>query len=130
MEGSGKILIVAVGLSSQSGQIYALLGATASDKKKDKKDKDTETLPKSAGGKSVETTVIDALEEDQSENKTADIDEHQSVLQKKLTRIATQIGKVGENGKTETGTTNDKKLGTLLLRIISDIPTIKQLSKK
>lgn len=41
MEGSGKILITAVGVNSQAGIIFALLGATKDDKDK-KKDDDSE----------------------------------------------------------------------------------------
>jgi len=36
MEGSGKILITAVGVNSQAGIIFALLGATQEDKDKKK----------------------------------------------------------------------------------------------
>lgn len=43
MEGSGKMLVTAVGVNSQTGIIFALLGASnedgEKDKKKDKKDK-------------------------------------------------------------------------------------------
>lgn len=43
MEGSGKMLVTAVGVNSQTGIIFALLGASSEDgekdKKKDKKDK-------------------------------------------------------------------------------------------
>jgi hypothetical protein len=43
MEGSGKMLVTAVGVNSQTGIIFALLGASNEDgdkdKKKDKKDK-------------------------------------------------------------------------------------------
>lgn len=34
MEGSGKMVVTAVGVNSQAGIIFALLGATAEDKKK------------------------------------------------------------------------------------------------
>ena len=36
MEGSGKMVVTAVGVNSQAGIIFALLGATEEDKKKDK----------------------------------------------------------------------------------------------
>lgn len=40
MEGSGKMLVTAVGVNSQTGIIFALLGASQEDKeKKDKKEK-------------------------------------------------------------------------------------------
>lgn len=42
MEGSGKIVVTAVGINSQSGIIFALLGAAAEDEKeKPKKNKGT-----------------------------------------------------------------------------------------
>ena len=37
MEGSGKMVVTAVGLNSQSGIIFALLGAAGEDKKEDGK---------------------------------------------------------------------------------------------
>ena len=36
MEGSGKMVVSAVGVNSQAGIIFALLGATQEDKDKDK----------------------------------------------------------------------------------------------
>ena len=36
MEGSGKMVVVAVGVNSQAGIIFALLGATQEDKKNNK----------------------------------------------------------------------------------------------
>ncbi|CAH1266562.1 ATP2B2 [Branchiostoma lanceolatum] len=56
MEGSGKMVVTAVGLSSQSGIIFALLGATAAekpaggkgDRKKAKSIEDTNPVPKAA----------------------------------------------------------------------------------
>ncbi len=49
MEGSGKIVVTAVGVNSQSGIIFTLLGATGDDKEaKEKKDK--EEADKKKGG--------------------------------------------------------------------------------
>jgi len=39
MEGSGKMVVTAVGVNSQTGIIFALLGATQDEEKKKKKDK-------------------------------------------------------------------------------------------
>lgn len=39
MEGSGKMLVVAVGVNSQAGIIFALLGATQEEAKKENKKK-------------------------------------------------------------------------------------------
>lgn len=47
MEGSGKYLVTAVGLNSQNGIIFALLGAA----KEDKKDKEKETAKPKNGNK-------------------------------------------------------------------------------
>ncbi|CAF4412715.1 unnamed protein product, partial [Rotaria magnacalcarata] len=41
MEGSGRMLVVGVGLNSQVGRIMSLLGATDEDSKKKKADKKT-----------------------------------------------------------------------------------------
>ena len=37
MEGSGKMVVTAVGTNSQAGIIFSLLGATDEEKEKDKK---------------------------------------------------------------------------------------------
>lgn len=73
MEGSGKMLVVAVGLYSQSGIIFALLTQSKKERKNAKKEQE-------------EGTDVSNRESDE---------EDQSVLQKKLTKIATNIGKVG-----------------------------------
>lgn len=77
MEGTGKIMVVAVGVSCQTEVIFSLLGITAikTDEKKGANPKDIS---------SVETKITSADENSQS------------VLQKKLTLLATQIGKVGK----------------------------------
>lgn len=40
MEGSGKMVVAAVGVNSQAGIIFALLGATQDEKNKDKSEGD------------------------------------------------------------------------------------------
>lgn len=54
MEGSGKMLVTAVGVNSQTGIIFALLGASSEegekDKKKDKKDKNRLKVEEGNGG--------------------------------------------------------------------------------
>jgi hypothetical protein len=42
MEGSGKMLVTAVGLNSQTGIIFQLLGAAKEDKKEKDKKKDND----------------------------------------------------------------------------------------
>lgn len=39
MEGSGKMLVTAVGINSQTGIIFALLGASQSEEKEKKEEK-------------------------------------------------------------------------------------------
>jgi len=39
MEGNGRMLVTAVGVNSQAGIIYCLLGATGGEDKEDKKTK-------------------------------------------------------------------------------------------
>ena len=46
MEGSGRYIVTAVGLNSQTGIIFALLGATKEDKKSKKHDKKSNFLSK------------------------------------------------------------------------------------
>jgi len=98
MEGSGKILVTAVGVNSQAGIIFTLLGAAAEEVEdmEKKKRKDVEegignahpnhTLPNSTPGKGG---IDDSPERDGG----ADCgDEEKSVLQAKLTNLAIQIG--------------------------------------
>jgi len=44
MEGSGKMLVVAVGINSQAGIIFALLGATAEEETAEEPEVDTSKL--------------------------------------------------------------------------------------
>ena len=46
MEGSGKMVVTAVGVNSQAGIIFALLGATGEDKNKENKDGEGEANSK------------------------------------------------------------------------------------
>ena len=64
MEGSGRMLVVGVGLNSQVGSIMSLLGATAGgadakDKKKKKKKSESATPTKAASNVSKTTARID-----------------------------------------------------------------------
>lgn len=47
MEGSGKMVVTAVGINSQAGIIFTLLGATAEDEQK----------PKAKKGKDIEANI-------------------------------------------------------------------------
>uniref|UniRef100_A0AAQ5Y2L2 Calcium-transporting ATPase n=1 Tax=Amphiprion ocellaris TaxID=80972 RepID=A0AAQ5Y2L2_AMPOC len=78
MEGSGKMVVSAVGLNSQTGIIFTLLGAGENDEeKKVKKKEKEEAKPKAKVNQALVTK------------------KEKSVLQGKLTRLAVQIGKAG-----------------------------------
>ncbi|XP_014062606.1 plasma membrane calcium-transporting ATPase 1 isoform X6 [Salmo salar] len=101
MEGSGKMLVTAVGENSQTGIIFALLGASEEDdddeekeaKKKEKKEKKT----KAADGAAMEMQPLNSNEVDIDEKRKSNLKEkkEKSVLQGKLTKLAVQIGKAG-----------------------------------
>lgn len=56
MEGSGKMLVVAVGVNSQTGIIFALLGASQEDSEKKKKKKKKGDSDVEAGGIETQTS--------------------------------------------------------------------------
>ncbi|XP_065319126.1 plasma membrane calcium-transporting ATPase 2-like [Gordionus sp. m RMFG-2023] len=84
MEGKGKMVVTAVGLNSQNGIIFALLGA-AQGRSTSAKDIGTDT---SIAPNDVPTDKINKV------NVVTEVKE-QSVLQTKLTKLAIQIGYVG-----------------------------------
>uniref|UniRef100_A0A8C7MVX6 Calcium-transporting ATPase n=1 Tax=Oncorhynchus kisutch TaxID=8019 RepID=A0A8C7MVX6_ONCKI len=92
MEGSGKILITAVGVNSQTGIIFTLLGAgeDEDDDEEEKKNK----KGKSQDGAGVEMQALNSDDEGE-EKKKAHPKKEKSVLQGKLTKLAVQIGKAG-----------------------------------
>ncbi|XP_023137236.1 plasma membrane calcium-transporting ATPase 1-like isoform X2 [Amphiprion ocellaris] len=100
MEGSGKMVVSAVGLNSQTGIIFTLLGAGENDE--EKKVKKTKTQD----GIALEIQPLKSEEAAESEEKEeakpkAKVNQalvtkkEKSVLQGKLTRLAVQIGKAG-----------------------------------
>ncbi|XP_049928798.1 plasma membrane calcium-transporting ATPase 1-like isoform X1 [Epinephelus moara] len=97
MEGSGKMLVTAVGVNSQTGIIFTLLGASeeGDGEKKDKKSKKDEKGKK--GKKKEEPTVeMQPLNDDGEPEKKKNLPKKEkSVLQGKLTKLAVQIGKAG-----------------------------------
>ncbi|VDN57768.1 unnamed protein product [Dracunculus medinensis] len=116
MEGSGKMLVTAVGVNSQTGIIMTLLGAAKNVVEEERKAAKREGLlrnikifPTLVSGDVVVTTGIEdgtaqALLTDQSVGKLSDNEEvkeesegkkERSVLQAKLTRLAIQIGYAG-----------------------------------
>jgi hypothetical protein len=82
MEGSGRMLVVGVGLNSQVGTIMSLLGATDGSSKVDKKDKKKEIMNKS---KSRARISPDHLKEDEhrsSPTSTINTNDHSRSTQR------------------------------------------------
>ncbi|XP_015831087.1 plasma membrane calcium-transporting ATPase 1 [Nothobranchius furzeri] len=114
MEGSGKMLVTAVGVNSQTGIIFALIGSSddgdvdGEDKKdkkkddrgkKDRKDKKSKKDGRSKKGEKKDGANVEMqpLKEDgEPEKKKKKLPKKEkSVLQGKLTKLAVQIGKAG-----------------------------------
>ncbi|CAF90203.1 unnamed protein product, partial [Tetraodon nigroviridis] len=109
MEGSGRMVVSAVGLNSQTGIIFTLLGASENDEeKKVKKGKkqgppENRNKAKAQDGialeiqplKSEEAAECEEKEEAKPVKKVNVTKKEKSVLQGKLTRLAVQIGKAG-----------------------------------
>ena len=103
MEGSGKMIVTAVGLNSQTGIIFSLLGTTGgSDKKEDKPDTVDNSQPQSPGIQIKEDDFEDinlesegkvGVEVEDSVKKV--VKEEKSILQAKLTKLAVSIGWIG-----------------------------------
>uniref|UniRef100_A0A8D3BQY5 Calcium-transporting ATPase n=1 Tax=Scophthalmus maximus TaxID=52904 RepID=A0A8D3BQY5_SCOMX len=94
MEGSGRMLVTAVGVNSQTGIIFTLLGA--GEMEEDAKEKKAK---KQDGGVAMEMQPLKSAEggevEDREKKKTSVPKKEKSVLQGKLTKLAVQIGKAG-----------------------------------
>jgi len=98
MEGSGRMIVTAVGVNSQAGIIFALLGAAQCEddaqKKKAKKDEEAIT----GAGQQKLDELAQNMQEQQQRKSTAQEEEvvnprkEKSVLQTKLTKLAIQIG--------------------------------------
>uniref|UniRef100_A0A8C1F3A1 Calcium-transporting ATPase n=1 Tax=Cyprinus carpio carpio TaxID=630221 RepID=A0A8C1F3A1_CYPCA len=116
MEGSGRMLVTAVGVNSQSGIIFTLLGAgEGEEEKKEKKAKVgcgwmkdevapcSVTVPlnpkKQDGAVAMEMQPLKSAEggevEEREKKKSNVPKKEKSVLQGKLTKLAVQIGKAG-----------------------------------
>ncbi|XP_074164983.1 plasma membrane calcium-transporting ATPase 4 isoform X2 [Sminthopsis crassicaudata] len=102
MEGSGRIVVTAVGEHSQTGIIFTLLGATASDEKQPAKNGKKQGAPESRNKAKTEDGVPleiqplkipEGVEEEEKKKRKGP--KEKSVLQGKLTRLAVQIGKAG-----------------------------------
>uniref|UniRef100_A0A8D3BRX8 Calcium-transporting ATPase n=1 Tax=Scophthalmus maximus TaxID=52904 RepID=A0A8D3BRX8_SCOMX len=103
MEGSGRMLVTAVGVNSQTGIIFTLLGAgemeeDAKEKKGKCKMLNSQKI-KQDGGVAMEMQPLKSAEggevEDREKKKTSVPKKEKSVLQGKLTKLAVQIGKAG-----------------------------------
>nr|XP_061809645.1 plasma membrane calcium-transporting ATPase 1 isoform X8 [Nerophis lumbriciformis] len=117
MEGSGKMVVTAVGVNSQTGIIFTLLGAAEDEddddedeKKKEKEEKkkqrknkkqdgsiENRKKAKAQDGAAMEMQPLNSDEGgDAEEKKKANLPKKEkSVLQGKLTKLAVQIGKAG-----------------------------------
>ncbi|XP_048878047.1 plasma membrane calcium-transporting ATPase 2 isoform X4 [Brienomyrus brachyistius] len=109
MEGSGRVLVTAVGVNSQTGIIFTLLGASGEEEeKKEKKGKmqdgnlensQTKAVKKQDGAAAMEMQPLKSAEggeSDEKEKKKVNVSKKEkSVLQGKLTKLAVQIGKAG-----------------------------------
>ncbi|XP_064174875.1 plasma membrane calcium-transporting ATPase 1-like isoform X4 [Anguilla rostrata] len=114
MEGSGKMVVTAVGVNSQTGIIFTLLGAGEDDedeeeeKKKKKEEKKREKKnrkqdgsaenrkkAKAQDGAAVEMQPLNSEGGDGEKKKANLAKKEKSVLQGKLTKLAVQIGKAG-----------------------------------
>lgn len=91
MEGSGKIVVTAVGVYSQAGQIFTLLGAVQEEEAKKKTEKGADQ----ANGPAAQGTSDEKQKEEQPPAAAQSGRREKSVLQAKLTRLAIQIGYAG-----------------------------------
>ncbi|XP_077780944.1 plasma membrane calcium-transporting ATPase 2 isoform X5 [Podarcis muralis] len=124
MEGSGRMVVTAVGVNSQTGIIFTLLGAGEDEEKKDKKDSShtsfhpPSTTDGAAGANATDNanaSLVNAKQQDgaaamemqplksaeggdgddKDKRKANMHKKEKSVLQGKLTKLAVQIGKAG-----------------------------------
>ncbi|XP_036388371.1 plasma membrane calcium-transporting ATPase 3 isoform X2 [Megalops cyprinoides] len=107
MEGSGRMVVTAVGVNSQTGIIFTLLGAGEGEEEKEKKGKQQDGSVESTQNKAKKQDGAVAMEMqplksaeggevEEKEKKKANVPKKEkSVLQGKLTKLAVQIGKAG-----------------------------------
>ncbi|XP_036389492.1 plasma membrane calcium-transporting ATPase 2-like isoform X6 [Megalops cyprinoides] len=95
MEGSGRMVVTAVGVNSQTGIIFTLLGAGGEEEEEQKERK----VKKHEGAAAMEMEPLKSAEggdSDDKEKRKANVSKKEkSVLQGKLTKLAVQIGKAG-----------------------------------
>uniref|UniRef100_A0A671FQU8 Calcium-transporting ATPase n=1 Tax=Rhinolophus ferrumequinum TaxID=59479 RepID=A0A671FQU8_RHIFE len=105
MEGSGRMVVTAVGVNSQTGIIFTLLGASEGEEEGKKKKGKKQGVPenrnkaKTQDGVALEIQPLNSqegIDNEEKEKKVAKLPKKEkSVLQGKLTRLAVQIGKAG-----------------------------------
>ncbi|XP_042745592.1 plasma membrane calcium-transporting ATPase 1 isoform X3 [Lagopus leucura] len=110
MEGSGRMVVTAVGVNSQTGIIFTLLGAGGDEEEKEKEKKDKKSKKqdgavenrnkaKAQDGAAMEMQPLkseDGVDGDEKDKKRSNLPKKEkSVLQGKLTKLAVQIGKAG-----------------------------------
>ncbi|XP_038552211.1 plasma membrane calcium-transporting ATPase 2 isoform X7 [Micropterus salmoides] len=101
MEGSGRMVVTAVGVNSQTGIIFTLLGAgpEEEEKKEKKEDGHQNTVKKQDGAAAMEMQPLKSAEggeaDEKEKKKVSAPKKEKSVLQGKLTKLAVQIGKAG-----------------------------------
>ncbi|KAM9134267.1 plasma membrane calcium-transporting ATPase 2 [Pangshura tecta] len=102
MEGSGRMLVTAVGVNSQTGIIFTLLGAGGEEEeKKDKKGNPliAHLAKQQDGAAAMEMQPLKSAEggegDEKEKKKSSMHKKEKSVLQGKLTKLAVQIGKAG-----------------------------------
>ncbi|XP_054883509.1 plasma membrane calcium-transporting ATPase 2 isoform X6 [Poeciliopsis prolifica] len=108
MEGSGRMVVTAVGVNSQTGIIFTLLGAgVEEEEKKEKKGKMQDgnmesnqiKVKKPDGAAAMEMQPLKSAEggeaDEKERKKVSAPKKEKSVLQGKLTKLAVQIGKAG-----------------------------------
>ncbi|XP_067880287.1 plasma membrane calcium-transporting ATPase 3-like isoform X6 [Heterodontus francisci] len=108
MEGSGRMVVTAVGINSQTGIIFTLLGSGVEEEEKKKKGNEAREgsvegrhnrAKKQDGAVAMEMQPLKSAEGgevDEREKKKSHVPKKEkSVLQGKLTKLAVQIGKAG-----------------------------------
>ncbi|VTJ82205.1 Hypothetical predicted protein, partial [Marmota monax] len=105
MEGSGRMVVTAVGINSQTGIIFTLLGVHEDEEEVKKKKGKKQGVPenrnkaKTQDGVALEIQPLnsqDGADNEEKEKKVVKVPKKEkSVLQGKLTRLAVHIGKAG-----------------------------------
>jgi Ca2+ transporting ATPase len=104
MEGSGRMLITAVGVNSQTGIIMTLLGATKSEKKEQKEAEKAKVQTEATTITSIQVNGLDSEKKDKdampnpveaAQEANEEGGKTKSVLQGKLSNLAIQIGYIG-----------------------------------